>query len=111
PVWGHWSGLRLQAAGDLTGDGRPDLVATTAAGALLVYPGSATQVLGSPRLVGRGWTGAWKLAAVGDWTGDHRQDLLAIDGGGDLWAYPGTGTGYFGARVHVASHWGAMNLL
>jgi hypothetical protein len=110
-VWGNWSGLRLRAAGDLTGDGRPDVHATTAGGSLLLYAGSATHVLASPRAVGHGWAAAWKLAAVGDWTGDHRQDLLAVDPSGELWVYPGSGTGGFGARVHLASHWGAMTLL
>ncbi|MFI9207413.1 FG-GAP-like repeat-containing protein [Streptomyces sp. NPDC053253] len=83
---------------DLTGDGRPDLVAVKDDGNLRVYPGTGDGVLGAQRLIG---TGGWAGAVVshrGDWTGDGHPDVLARIGN-DLWVYPGTGGGELGPRI------------
>lgn len=83
---------------DLTGDGRPDLLAVKDDGNLRLYPGTGDGVLGSQRQIG---TGGWAGAVVshrGDWTGDGRPDVLARIGN-DLWVYPNTGGGDLGPRV------------
>ncbi|MFI6417908.1 FG-GAP-like repeat-containing protein [Streptomyces sp. NPDC050842] len=83
---------------DLTGDGRPDLLAVKDDGNLRLYPGTGDGVLGGQRQIG---TGGWAGAVVshrGDWTGDGRPDVLARIGN-DLWVYPTTGGGDLGPRV------------
>ncbi|MEU3426675.1 FG-GAP-like repeat-containing protein [Streptomyces gardneri] len=83
---------------DLTGDGRPDLLAVKDDGNLRLYPGTGNGVLGSQRVIG---TGGWAGAVVshrGDWTGDGYPDVLARIGN-DLWVYPTTGSGELGPRI------------
>ncbi|MEU7512139.1 VCBS repeat-containing protein [Streptomyces sp. NPDC042898] len=83
---------------DLTGDGRPDLLAVKDDGNLRLYPGTGDGVLGAQRLIG---TGGWAGAVVshrGDWTGDGHPDVLARIGN-DLWVYPNTGGGELGPRI------------
>ncbi|MFB7589758.1 FG-GAP-like repeat-containing protein [Streptomyces sp. NPDC056169] len=83
---------------DLTGDGRPDLLAVKDDGNLRLYPGTGQGTFGTPRLIG---TGGWAGAVVshrGDWTGDGRPDVLARIGA-DLWVYPNTGSGDLGPRL------------
>ncbi|WP_260605794.1 VCBS repeat-containing protein [Streptomyces sp. WAC01280] len=83
---------------DLTGDGRPDLLAVKDDGNLRLYPGTGDGVLGTQRLIG---TGGWAGAVVshrGDWTGDGHPDVLARIGN-DLWVYPNTGGGELGPRI------------
>jgi len=47
---GDWSRMsRLSAVGDITGDGRPDLVGRNAAGVLVVWPGDGVSGFGKPR--------------------------------------------------------------
>ncbi|MGW6389754.1 FG-GAP-like repeat-containing protein [Streptomyces sp. NPDC055103] len=83
---------------DLTGDGRPDLLAVKDDGNLRLYPGTGNGVLGTPRLIGTGgWAGA-VISHRGDWTGDGRPDVLARIGD-DLWVYPSTGSGDLGPRI------------
>ncbi|MFF8836718.1 FG-GAP-like repeat-containing protein [Streptomyces sp. NPDC015130] len=83
---------------DLTGDGRPDVLAVKDDGNLRLYPGTDGGALGTPRVIG---TGGWAGAVVshrGDWTGDGHPDVLARIGN-DLWVYPNTGGGELGPRV------------
>ncbi|MBE1490425.1 FG-GAP-like repeat-containing protein [Plantactinospora soyae] len=84
--------------GDLTNDGRPDLVAVQNEGNLRLYSGLGAGQLGSSREIGTGgWTNAL-VAHRGDWTGDDREDLLVrLDD--QLWVYPNTGSGDLGNRI------------
>ncbi|MCF2529873.1 hypothetical protein [Yinghuangia soli] len=52
----------LVSAGDGNGDGRPDLWATNANGALLMYTASADGTLSAPTRVGGGWTGVLSVS-------------------------------------------------
>ncbi|MFJ3905701.1 FG-GAP-like repeat-containing protein [Streptomyces sp. NPDC090025] len=83
--------------GDLTGDGRPDLLAVKDDGDLRLYPGTGGGSLGAMRRIGTGVTGA-AVSHRGDWTGDGREDVIARIGD-DLWVYPNTGGGELGARL------------
>ncbi|MFJ7153710.1 FG-GAP repeat domain-containing protein [Streptomyces sp. NPDC101118] len=101
----------LVAPGDLTGDGRPDLLArSSASGYLYLYPNNGRGGFGSRVLVGGGWNAYGKLVGSGDLNGDGKADLLARDGSGELWRYDGTGngngTGTFGKRALVFKDWG-----
>lgn len=75
--------------GDITGDGRPDLVARDAAGTLWLYTGDGRDGL-QPRVqLATGFGGYPALAGVGDLTGDGRGDLLATDSAGSTWLVRG----------------------
>ncbi|QES51901.1 hypothetical protein DEJ50_32710 [Streptomyces venezuelae] len=91
----------ITAAGDLTGDTRPDLLAVDTGGKLWLHAGAGT----NPRDLGGGWDTYTRLAGPGDLTGDGKSDLLAVDTGGQLWRYPGTGTGGFGPRIAMGGGW------
>ncbi|MBY8878952.1 FG-GAP repeat domain-containing protein [Actinacidiphila acidipaludis] len=109
-VGAGWNTYNLLAgAGDLTGDGRADLLARDSAGVLWLYPGTGkTAAPFTARVrVGAGW-GAYNLVTqAGDLTGDGRADLLARDSAGALWLYQGTGKAAapYGARVRIGTGW------
>ncbi|WP_328943220.1 FG-GAP-like repeat-containing protein [Streptomyces sp. NBC_00250] len=110
---GGWNGMsKLTAYGDLTGDGRSDLLAVEpSTGKLWAYPGTATGTLGARKLIGAGgWNAMNSLVAPGDMNGDGKADLIAREAAtGKLWFYPGTGTGSFGTRVLIGS--GGWNVM
>ncbi|MFF5633693.1 FG-GAP repeat domain-containing protein [Streptomyces sp. NPDC012825] len=98
------------AAGDVTGDGRPDLLSRHDGVQLRVHPGtgSATAPFGAPVAVGKGWQAYAYLASPGDMDGDGRSDLVAVTPGGDVYRYSATGLGgtsVFAGRVKIASGW------
>jgi hypothetical protein len=99
--------------GDLTGDGRADVLAReSATGFLWLYPGNGANGFGARVRVGSGWNAMSAIAAAGDLDGDRAADLLARDGAtGDLWLYPGNGAGGWQPRVRVGSGWQVMNAL
>ncbi|WP_406858740.1 FG-GAP-like repeat-containing protein [Streptomyces sp. HUAS MG47] len=101
---------RITSGGDLTGDGKVDLLATDAAGALWLYKGtgSATAPLAYRVKVGHGWGMYNKIVATGNIAGGPAGDLVARDASGVLWLYPGTGNGTFGSRLRIGSGWGAF---
>ncbi|MCJ1679124.1 FG-GAP-like repeat-containing protein [Streptomyces sp. APSN-46.1] len=107
-----WNGMSLITAfGDLTGDGRGDLVAReTSTGKLWLYPGTASGGLADRILIGRsGWGAMNALVGAGDMNGDGRPDLLAREAStGKLWLYPGV-RGGVGDRVLMGrSGWNVM---
>ncbi|WP_225803722.1 FG-GAP-like repeat-containing protein [Streptomyces sp. NK15101] len=110
---GGWNGMsRITAYGDLTGDGRSDLLAVEpSTGKLWAYPGTSTGTLAARRLVGSGgWNAMNALVAPGDMNGNGKADLIAREAStGKLWFYPGTGTGAFGSRVLIGS--GGWNVM
>ncbi|MEU6220930.1 VCBS repeat-containing protein [Streptomyces sp. NPDC047022] len=105
----------LVAAGDLTGDGKTDLLARDTTGVLWLYPGTGTtsRVYGARIRIGSSWGMYNTLVGIGDLNGDGRPDLLARDKTGILWLYPGTGqtTRTFGARTKIGTGWGMYNTL
>lgn len=82
----------ITAFGDLTKDGRSDLIATEkSTGKLYLYPGTSTGTLGSRKLIGTGgWNTMAHLVAVGDFNGTDAPDLLAVTND----AYTGDGSSY-----------------
>ncbi|WP_406266169.1 FG-GAP-like repeat-containing protein [Actinacidiphila glaucinigra] len=111
---GGWNSMgRLAAFGDLTGDGRSDLLAVEkATGKLWLYPGTGSGGLGTRKLIGNGgWNGMTALVGAGDMTGDGRADLVAREKAtGKLWLYPGTSTRTLGARKLIGTGgWNSMD--
>ncbi|MGW1773714.1 FG-GAP repeat domain-containing protein [Streptomyces sp. NPDC002104] len=101
----------FSAPGDLTGDGRTDLLAREAAtGTLYLYADNGAGGFAARVKVGPGWNTYKKIIGAGDLTGDGKADLLALDASGELWRYNGTGngngTGTFKSRALVFKDWG-----
>jgi hypothetical protein len=105
-----WNAMTaVLAPGDFDGDGRPDLLARDASGALWLYPGDGADGWGARVLVGSGWNIMRSIVAVGDFTGDGFPDVAGIVTDGALRLYPGDGHGGWGAPAVIGSGWGVMS--
>ena len=65
----------ILAPGDITFDGRPDLLAIDAGYHLLLYPGTGAGSFTAPRAIGSGWRFA-SVSTGGDIDGDLHPDLF-----------------------------------
>ncbi|MBC2876667.1 VCBS repeat-containing protein [Streptomyces sp. TYQ1024] len=83
----------IAGRGDLTGDGKTDIVAKDKAGILWLHKGTgkAGKPFEARTRIGGGWNKYTKVFSNGDLNGDGHSDLLAVDGKGALWLYKGTG--------------------
>ncbi len=98
------------SSGDVTGDRRADLLATTRTGRLYLYPGTGKGRLVTGRVIGHGWQGFNLLAGAGDLTGDGRADLVARNRAGVLSVYAGTGKGHLRTPARrVGAGWHTLN--
>ncbi|WUH92515.1 FG-GAP-like repeat-containing protein [Streptomyces sp. NBC_00433] len=112
---GGWNGMtKITAFGDLSGDGRSDLVAVEkSTGKLWLYPGTSAGGLGARKLIGiGGWNAMNTLVGAGDMNGDGHPDLVAREAStGKLWLYPGR-TGSVAPRKLIGTGgWNAMSSL
>ncbi|WP_369247880.1 FG-GAP repeat domain-containing protein [Streptomyces sp. R41] len=97
----------LTSPGDVSGDGRPDLIARGAStGTVYLYKGTSDGKLASRVKLYDNWKGYKKIVGVGDITGDGKADLLAQDTANTLYRYDGKGDGTFAARVKLFTDWG-----
>ncbi|MFH9969033.1 FG-GAP repeat domain-containing protein [Streptomyces mirabilis] len=97
----------LTAPGDMTKDGRPDLIArNSSTGTVYLYKGTSTGTLSARVKLYDNWKTYKKVVGAGDLNGDGIGDLLAQDTANNLYRYYGTGNGTFGARTKVFSNWG-----
>ncbi|MFG2890460.1 FG-GAP-like repeat-containing protein [Streptomyces sp. NPDC048248] len=97
----------LTAPGDLTGDGRTDLLARKAStGDLYLFANNGNGTLASGRKIRSAWTSYSHIVGVGDLNGDGFGDVLARSKTGTLYRYDGTGSGTLRDRVTVFSDWG-----
>ncbi|MEV7130133.1 FG-GAP-like repeat-containing protein [Streptomyces sp. NPDC093260] len=116
---GGWNAMNaLAGAGDVNGDGHPDLYAREGStGKLWLYPGR-TAALSGRVLVGKGgWNGMANLIAVGDVSGDGRPDLAAVTNtkntiegyAGWLFTYRGQANGLLAGGEPTDDEWEGLN--
>ncbi|GGP86913.1 FG-GAP-like repeat-containing protein [Streptomyces melanogenes] len=115
-IGGGWNTYTaLTAPGDLTGDGRADLLGRDASGVLWLYKGTgnAAAPYASRTKIGGGWNAYTALTGAGDLTSDGRSDLVARDSAGVLWLYKGTGNAAapYAPRTRIGGGWNAYNTL
>ncbi|MEV7613324.1 FG-GAP-like repeat-containing protein [Streptomyces sp. NPDC089799] len=92
----------LTSAGDVTGDGRADLLGRQAStGDLYLFAHDGKGGLAPGVKVSGGWKSYKQVVGAGDLNGDGHGDVLAVDGANTLWRFDGTGKGTFKARVQV----------
>lgn len=112
---GGWNAFSSMVAGDVTGDGRSDLVVVeSATGKLFLYPGTASGIPGGRASIGTGGWNAIGGLAIGDFTGEGRVDLVAVETAtGKLFVYPntgGTGLATLANRQEIGTGgWAGMN--
>jgi hypothetical protein len=85
PIGTGWGGFTaLLAPGDWSGDGRPDLLARTADGLLLLYRGNGRGgfLSSSGEQIGSGWQSMTALLAPRDWNGGPANCALSGSTGG-----------------------------
>ncbi|MFI6335925.1 FG-GAP-like repeat-containing protein [Streptomyces sp. NPDC050535] len=97
----------LTSPGDVSGDGRPDLIArNSSTGAVYLYKGTSSGKLSARVTLYSNWKTYKKIVGVGDLNGDGVGDLIAQDKSNNLYRYFGTGKGTFKARVKLFAAWG-----
>lgn len=97
----------LTSPGDVSGDGRPDLIARVAStGTVYLFKGTSTGTLSARVKLYDNWKGYKKIVGAGDLDGDGIGDLLAQDTSNTLYRYHGKGDGTFAARVKLFGDWG-----
>ncbi|MFF9147214.1 FG-GAP-like repeat-containing protein [Streptomyces sp. NPDC014861] len=103
--WGIYD--QLAAGSDVTGDGRPDLLATDRTGVLWLYrsTGNPQSPFTARKKIGAGWGVYNQITATGNLAGAGEGDLVARDKAGVLWLYLGKGDGTFAARTRIGGGW------
>lgn len=102
--WGQFN--VLTSPGDLTSDGRPDVVARQATTGDLYLYDAGTSTLQFRGKIGAKWTAYRSVFGGGDLNGDGIGDMLAVDKANSLWRYEGTVTGSLKPRQLVfAKNW------
>lgn len=115
-VGGGWSVYDvITGARDITGDGKPDLIARDKSGGLWLYQGTgnASAPFRTKSAIGSGWNTYTALTDTGDLTGDGRPDLVARDKNGVLWLYKGKANAAspYERRTSIGSGWNTYNVL
>jgi hypothetical protein len=82
----------LAAVGDMTGDGRPDLLGQPRGGSMRIYPGNGGTGLRRSYVAHSALTGSQQLG-VGLWDADGAPDSVVRRSNGALVLYPGNGPG------------------
>ncbi|WP_374190326.1 N-acetylmuramoyl-L-alanine amidase [Streptomyces sp. NE5-10] len=115
-VGGGWQTYNeLISTGDMTGDGRPELIARDKTGVLWLYKntGGSPNPYATRAQVGGGWQAYNTMVGAGDLDKDGKADLIARDASGVLWFYKNTG-GYpnpYAPKAQVGGGWQAYNLI
>ncbi|WP_341945037.1 CAP domain-containing protein [Microbacterium sp. LWH11-1.2] len=91
-------------AGDLTGDRAADILARTATGDLLIYPGNGAGGFQGPVTAAAGW-GDRPFTTLGDFSGDGIPDTARTEADGRLMLHAGNGRGGFLAPVQIGNGW------
>ena len=97
-----WNAFQdIFSPGDMTGDGKPDVVVSKPDSTLWRYD-NATNLSNPTQINGKGWQ-PYDLFSPGDFTGDGKGDVLGRHTNGTLFMWPGTGAGNFGAGVQIGT--------
>ncbi|MGW7196409.1 FG-GAP repeat domain-containing protein [Streptomyces chryseus] len=97
---------RITGVGDITGDGRADLLAHDRSGGLWRYEGTGDGRFKGRVQVFKDWGRSYNaLVGVGDVSGDGRADIVVRDSAGKLFRNDGNGRGSFGGRTQIATGW------
>ncbi|MGQ4485742.1 FG-GAP-like repeat-containing protein [Streptomyces sp. 372A] len=90
---GGWSGYNaVVGPGDLSGDGKGDLLGRTTSGNLYLFKGNGQGTKLASRIkVGYGYNAYNKIVGAGDLSGDGIADVVARAKDGTLYLYKGTG--------------------
>ncbi|MFI0724036.1 FG-GAP repeat domain-containing protein [Streptomyces sp. NPDC021224] len=110
--WGSYN--LIIGPGDLSGDGKGDLLVRDTSGKLYIYRGAGDALHFSARVAdGSGWNTYNAIVGAGDVNSDGRADIVARDTSGTLWLYKGTGnvSAPFNARVKIGTGWNTYNKL
>ncbi|MGW3557049.1 FG-GAP-like repeat-containing protein [Streptomyces sp. NPDC000963] len=98
----------IVGGGDVTGDGKPDLLGVGTDGSLWYHTGTgngAAPFAPARKQAGpSGWGVYWSFA-LGDFAGGKAADIVAVDSRGDLWLHQGKGDGTFANRTKVGRGW------
>ncbi|MEO8889660.1 MAG: FG-GAP-like repeat-containing protein, partial [Jatrophihabitantaceae bacterium] len=110
-----WQGFDKIAAGDVTGDGRADILATTPSGQLWLYVsnGSTTVPYTTGVLIGTSGWNAFNRLAVGDVNGDGLGDIVATKPDGTMWLYRNVHnpSAPFPTAIQIGTGWQQMSQL
>ncbi|MFG1807843.1 FG-GAP repeat domain-containing protein [Streptomyces sp. NPDC049040] len=112
PITTGWSYGLMVGPGDLSGDGKSDLLARNSSGQLYLFKGTGTGTGYTGRtLVSSGWNAYNAIIGAGDMSGDGRTDILARSTDGTLYLFKGTGNAKapFAGRVKLSSGFGGYN--
>ncbi|MFF9145377.1 N-acetylmuramoyl-L-alanine amidase [Streptomyces sp. NPDC014861] len=115
-VGGGWNIYNeLISTGDMTGDGKPDLIARDKTGVLWLYKntGGSPNPYATRGKVGGGWSVYNLMVGAGDLDKDGKPDLIARNASGELWFYKNKG-GYpnpYAPMQRVGGGWGVYNLI
>ncbi|WP_306312516.1 N-acetylmuramoyl-L-alanine amidase [Streptomyces hydrogenans] len=115
-VGGGWQTYNeIVSTGDVTGDGKPDLLGRDKTGVLWFYKGSGDPLkpFAQRVQVGGGWQAYNLMVGPGDLNKDGKPDLIARDASGVLWFYRNTG-GYpnpYAPKAQVGGGWQGFNLI
>lgn len=100
--WGSFTSIA--GSGDVTGDGRDDLLGQKSNGELALYTGTnnpAAPFKPKGTVIGTGWKGSL-LTSFGDWTGDNRTEWMFRNTAGAVYQYASkSGAFPIGTRYEV----------
>ena len=111
----NWKAVKaILAPGDVTGDGRTDLISEDSAGRVSVYAGKPQGQFNKPVVTTLNWSRYNLVIGHGDFNGDGLTDAIARDAAsGDLYLLTGTGAldTPFQAPVLISSGWNGYDKL
>lgn len=114
-LYSDWKTVRaIVTPGDVSGDGKPDLLSVTSTGELRLHPGQGNGTFGAATSAGTGYQLHNQVRGHGDFTNDGKPDLLVRRGStGDLLLAKGTGDAAapFETPVVVRTNWSAYNAI